>query len=40
MSEENTNAETQDSTTVGRVDVDIDAIFGASTDASNVMLPT
>ncbi len=39
MSEENTNAETQDSTTVGQVDVDIDAIFGASPDASNVMLP-
>ena len=40
MSEENTNVETQDTTTVGQVDVDIDAIFGASPDASNVMLPT
>lgn len=39
MSEENTNVETQDTTTVGQVDVDIDSIFGASPDASNVMLP-
>ena len=40
MSEETNNVETQDTTTVGQVDVDIDAIFGASPDASNVMLPT
>jgi hypothetical protein len=40
MSEETNNVETQDTTTVGQVDVDIDSIFGASPDASNVMLPT
>ena len=40
MNKENTNVETQDTTTVGQVDVDIDSIFGASPDATNVMLPT
>ena len=39
MSEETNNVETQDTTTVGQVDVDIDSIFGASPDANNVMLP-
>jgi len=39
MSEENANVETQDTTTVGQVDVDIDSIFGASPDANNIMLP-
>ena len=38
MSEEN-NVETQDTTTVGQVDVDIDSIFGGTPGADNVMLP-
>ena len=39
MSENNNNVEAQDITTVGQVDVDIDSIFGASPDATNIMLP-
>jgi len=39
MSENNNNVEAQDITTVGQVDIDIDSIFGASPDATNVMLP-
>lgn len=39
MSEENTNQESQDTTTVGQVDVNIDEIFGASPDAENILIP-